>query len=544
MQLTILIKQKYADLHNINSYYVDELHNRDVTADISYLALPMKNGKAPTNQELKDFLVNYKVRLQQSNYLLVTESSLFKLLTGKRQAEVYTGYVLPCTLKEFENVHILYVPNYMSIVYNPVNANRLALALDGLVDHMNGLKNKFDSNPITELTVLEEPDEIRDALVDLLKHPKLAIDIEAYGLKLSEAHIATIAFCWDLGKCLVIKCDYGLPRDDKHYCSYEANPVVRELLRKFFTAYKGKKLFHNAPYDVKHIIYNCFMKETNDHELLLTGLETMTKNLEDTKVISYLALNSIARNSYTLKDLAHEYVGNYAVDVKDIRTVETDVLCNYNAIDVSATLYLYNKYYPAMVRDNQEPIYKELMLPSLKSIIHMEMIGFPVDMQKAVEVNNELTAKLNQLQDEIYSSKYVAIAEEQLAIKELAKINSKLKTIQKDLSDLEDFKFNLNSTDHLAELLFTVIGLPVLDYTPSKKPVVDARTLQKLLNHTEDEEVLELINKISQCNQLSKVLGTFIPALLNSECSDGYHYLRGSFNLGTVVSGRLSSSNP
>ena len=58
-----------------------------------------------------------------------------------------------------------------------------------------------------------------------------------------------------------------------------------------------------------------------DYKAMVKGVEQMTIKIHDTKIISYLATNSCAGNSLGLKDQAHEFAGNYAVDVQDITIV-------------------------------------------------------------------------------------------------------------------------------------------------------------------------------------------------------------------------------
>lgn len=87
---------------------------------------------------------------------------------------------------------------------------------------------------------------------------------------------------------------------------------------------------------------------------LLDGLEVLTKNIDDTKLIAYLATNSTAGNELGLKTLAHEFAGNWAKDdIKNILAIPLPELLQYNVIDTMSTMYVKEKYYPIMVRDGQ-----------------------------------------------------------------------------------------------------------------------------------------------------------------------------------------------
>jgi DNA polymerase-1 len=86
--------------------------------------------------------------------------------------------------------------------------------------------------------------------------------------------------------------------------------------------------------------------------------------------------------------------------------------------------------------------------------------------------------------------------------------------------------------------------LPIIDYTKTKQAATGTHTLEKLLNHTQDEPSKELLKALIGLNKVDKILGTFIPALEKAIPRDNWHYLHGNFNLNGTLSGRMSSSNP
>ena len=133
------------------------------------------------------------------------------------------------------------------------------------------------------------------------------------------------------------------------------NPKIKELLKEFFLNYKGKKIFHNASFDTMFLIYHCFMKNLEDWNGMLEGLHCIFNNLEDTKIIAYLALNTCTTTSLSLKDLSHEYTGDYAQsDIDDCSKIPMERLLPYNVTDTCATWYVYDKYKPRMIQDQQE----------------------------------------------------------------------------------------------------------------------------------------------------------------------------------------------
>lgn len=66
------------------------------------------------------------------------------------------------------------------------------------------------------------------------------------------------------------------------------------------------------------------------------------------------------------------------------------------------------------------------------------------------------------------NSASVQTCQKVIQLKELTAINSKLKTKQHGLDKVADYVFNPNSGNHLIELLYNVMLLPVLDLTATK----------------------------------------------------------------------------
>jgi DNA polymerase-1 len=146
--------------------------------------------------------------------------------------------------------------------------------------------------------------------------------------------------------------------------SYEEAVEILKLLNQFFIKYQGKLTYHNAGYDVKQLIYMLFMKTPWDYEGLLYGLEVMTRNMDDTKIISYLATNSAAGNRLGLKQQAKEFLGKYSEkDIEDITKIPLPQLLQYNLKDCLGTWYTKEKNYPIMVADQQESVYFDVFKP-------------------------------------------------------------------------------------------------------------------------------------------------------------------------------------
>lgn len=506
--IAILIKETYLDKDKISQFYLNKINPENVIV----FGLPYTDKLTVSNARKQlAKLLPALVKLGIST-LYVADATYFKALTKQTKAEQHIGYVLPCTIKDYEHINIILGINYGQLFYNPNLISKLELSIDTLVNHINGYHNDFD---IIKTAIYDET-----KLVSLYQYTKLTCDIETSGLSI-DSDLISIAFAWNKHEGVAFK-------------------VTDKLaLKRFFQEYKGQLIFHNATFDIKLLIRHLFMKHDSDTDGLLYGLHTLCKNLHDTKIIAYLATNNTQGNNLGLKDLSHEYVGNYAVDFNQ---VTDEQLLEYNLKDCLATYYVFEKYYPKLLQDNQLDIYQSIMLPSIKTIIQMELVGMPIDMNQVKKVRQELEDKRSEYLHTINTNPYTKQTTKQLQQIELDQINAKLKTKQHGLDKVADYQFNPASNKHLQHLFYTTLSLPVLDYTVSKQPATGSSTIEKLINHTDEHK--DLLMAFIGLNQVDKILTTFIPALEQAIPRDGWHYLHGNFNLGGTLSGRMSSSNP
>lgn len=554
--VAVLVKTSSFNRQELLTNYINPLIERGV-AGHEMIAFTLKynsDNKAPA-KFIKEYLDNLLPALQSLgvNHLYCADANYFKTLTGQAKAEPSFGYVLPCKIKGYEHMNVVLGLNFQQLIYNPALQAKLDLSLSTLASGVAGNYEAPGSGIIHSAYYPETVQDIAAALNSLHQYPSLSCDIEAFSLRFDEAGIGTIAFAWDEHNGIAFACDYhvsyqGLMHQDPAWPGSQIrNREVRELLLGFFTHYKGELIFHNAAYDVKILIRELWMDHLLDTEGLLEGLDQMTSQMHDTKIIAYLATNSTAGNVLGLKSLAHEFAGNWAKeDIKDIRKIPLPELLQYNLVDALSTNYVKNKHYPVMVQDNQEELYRSLMLSSLKLIIQIELTGMPLSKTKVQRVKEELWTIQEFNKAFIQSSTVIKTLNLLLQTSEMEKANAKLKVKQHPLDHFSDVEFNPNSGPQLQRLLYEQMGLPVLDFTDTKQPSTGADTIEKLINHTEEPSYKRLLGALIAYGKVTKILSTFIPAFeraLSKDISD-IAWLHGSFNLGGTVSGRLSSSDP
>ncbi|UZV39834.1 DNA polymerase I [Xanthomonas virus PB119] len=534
-------------------------------AETLSLTLHLGQGKKkPSASEMKEYIETMLLEVFKDNqvqYIVVSDSEYFKILTKSQKAEANLGYVMDCAYGPWK---VVYVPSFKAVFYDPAKVrHKIAMGMQALVDHRSSEYVAPGSEIIQFEHYPESFEDIKFALEKLLEMDcDLTADIEAFDLKHDKAGIGSISFAWNQHEGLAFLVDYAeiIGAKEAPYGLNIKNDAVRALLADFFRKFQktGRKMtWHNIAFDAYVLVYQLFMEHLIDTEGLLDGLEVMLTNWHDTKLITYLATNSCAGNKLGLKEQALEFAGNYAVEeIKDITRIKKDVLLRYNLVDSLSTWFVFNKWYQKMIDDDQLDIYENLFQPAIVDIVQMQLTGLPVNMATVHEVKASMEKDEAHALDRILNTKIVEEFNYYRLESYTAKKNAEWKKKRMTIAEMleasktnekirDEIIFNPNSGPQLQKLLFEQLGLPVISLTDTGAPSTDGDTLKKLLKHTKDQNILDFLEALQDYSAVNKILTSFIPALLNaSKGPDGWHYLFGNFNLGGTVSGRLSSSNP
>ena len=515
---------------SIHRYYLKHIP----IEECAFLSLYFSNAKRTPTSEMRNYIEEVVIPFIKENevkYLLVCNGEYFKLLAHKPKVEEYLGYVIDSDL-----AYVVYVPDYRTALYDETFDSRVSRALLQAQKHAIGDYQEPGKGIIHTGIYPVSNSEISLVLESLYKCDKLTCDIETWSLKHYDSGIATITFCWNEHEGTAFKVDYS---------QSQRNEEVRNLLRHFFETYQGILIFHNITFDMYILTYQLYMNDLLDTEGLLHGMEVLLKNFEDTKIIAYLATNSCTGNTLSLKALAQEFAGNYAQEeISNINAIPIEQLLEYNLIDGLSTWYVFNKYYPLMVKDQQLSIYENLFKPAIKDIIQMQLTGLPLDMDKVLAAEKEMEDIKNDALERILSSSLVQEYMENYRISWAEKRNQELKKKKVTAEDCKE-EFKPDSNLMLRDLLYDFLDLEVIEKTETKLPATGKDTLAKLLNHTKDENVVNLLNALIDYKDVIKILTAFIPAFKNAvKAKDGRYYLYGNQNSTGTVSGRYSANSP
>jgi DNA polymerase-1 len=310
-----------------------------------------------------------------------------------------------------------------------------------------------------------------------------------------------------------------------------------DTLKDFFTKYRQRLKFHNGLFDVKHMIYNWWMEDFDDVKGMYQGLDAL--DFDDTFILAYCKYNSTERPALDLKTLSKDFLGEYAVDVKDCTAVDLEALAEYNAKDCCGTAYVYD-----LVQDQLDTrIYTEIMYPSYRPLLIMMMNGLPIDLDRVTEASATVVGQLEKAKDILKYSRYVKETEDILANLQMLKYNAthvKQKEVWEFMPD-----FNPGSPNQLRMLLFDVMGYESVEETKTGQSSTKRDVITEIMSYESDEEKLETLQAIVDVSMASIVENTFLSAFTElSITQNGRSHLHGNLRLGGTQSGRLSSSEP
>jgi DNA polymerase-1 len=555
---------------DMERFYVDPLLvGQD---EIAFAFSLLKSPKRTPGDIQKGYLAHLEEHLNRLNvkYLMICDAEYFRTLTKNQiSAESSLGQIFdsPDWMPGFK---ITYCPNYRAAFRNPQKClAEVDRALRAVLSHRDGSYTVPGKDIIHFAAYPKTAVDIQVWLQKLLAMDcDLTADVETFSLKHYTSGLGTISFAWSKHEGIAFPVDLV---EDPH-----ERLIIRGLLKEFFEEYqkRGYKMrWHSISFDVTISIYQLWMDHILDTEGLLTGLDIMMTNFDCTKVITYLATNSTDGNKLGLKHNALEFSGDYGINginsdydtdtdedgddivrnIADIRSIPLGELLEYNLKDTLSTWYVYEKYWPKLIADDQLEIYETVMKPALVDIIQMQLTGLPIDRTEVRKLRIALYRDKKEATKKIVNSPLIQAYNTHLREKWISVRNNKLKKKQEtQISAMlpkarAKWTFNPNSGPQLQELLYDerFLDLPVLDFTKTKLPATGGKTMLKLVNHTDDPETKELIEALIQLKSTAKILTDFIPKFLAApQGPDGWHYFFGNFNLGGTISGRLSSSGP
>ncbi len=236
-------------------------------------------------------------------------------------------------------------------------------------------------------------------------------------------------------------------------------------------------------------------KVIHDGKNLVTTLTKLGIDIKeyifDTAIAAYLI--DSARSEYPLATLINEYLG------KEVKGEGDTLVCT--AVSNMKEVYSYLK--ERISKEDMDELYYDVEHPLIFILSSMEAVGFKVNREKLDE----------------------------LAIK----FKEEIARTEKEIFELCEEEFNINSPKQLGKILFEKLDLPVIKKTKTGYST-NAEVLEKLMDKH------EVIPKIIYYRQITKLNSTYVEGLKNVIDQDGA--IHSSFNQTVTTTGRLSSTEP
>jgi len=403
---------------------------------------------------------------------------------------------------------------------------------------------------------------------DLISNAKLlAVDTETNGLRQDSIAIGvSFSPSSDLGIYIPLLV-YNKEIDSLvSPWSLEADELVRSWITEQVT--KSQRLIgHNVPFDAR------ILKTS-------LGIEALQYFKYDTQLIHH----TVDENPpHGLKDLATKYLteeasapqddlkasviangGEWKATNKEFYKGDVLLLGTYGAYDTIYTYGLWEKLWPQIEASVKLlKLWNEEVWPLNAVTYELNTTGFDVDIPYFEGLKKDITGTVESIEDEMY-----AMIADKVNEYEIDSVIAKTKFTKRSvmgkalmqhgweegqpLDDYRDLilklfldskglkrKFNFDSNDDKAVLLFDVLELPEQGTTAKGKRQVTAAVIDKLVNeYSESSEILKLMLYRSK---EKKVLSTYVEAVLNGH-EDGRIYT--SFKQTGTTGGRFSSAQP
>ena len=215
-------------------------------------------------------------------------------------------------------------------------------------------------------------------------------------------------------------------------------------------------------------------------------------------------MDALASEYLNYKTISYSELTGTGKDQKLLREVPVEKVSEYSCEDADVTWRLYDTLNAKLPEHELLKLCKEIEFPLTSVLIRMEEHGVGIDVGYLNDMSKELERQLDNL--------------------------------TRDIHQAAGGSFNINSTQQLAEILFTKLNL---------KPIRKTKT-----GFSTDVAVLEalrgehpVIDRLLDYRQLSKLKSTYVdalPRLINPKTGR----VHTSFNQTVATTGRLSSSDP
>ena len=366
----------------------------------------------------------------------------------------------------------------------------------------------IDEPPPLQVLVVDDPDAVPGLVQRLRAAPLIAIDAKASSLAAQRADLVGLSFSitpaevWYLPLAHRVRSDLGSLGEGSSGASVKNLPALTDFamapLYALLTDPTVPKVGHNVKY--------CWQV------LRRAGVE-LAGVTYDTMLESFIL--DPGRRSHALDNLCLEHLGRTMKAWQEVvgkgkaeipfAEVAVSVAADYCGADSATVMALHEHFMPGIREMQMDALLRDVEMPLVEVLVDIEWEGIRVDPALFLRLDQELSADLRRLEE--------------------------------DIARVAGVELNLNSPRQLAMVLFEKQQLPVLKKTKTG-PSTDADVLEQLaaMGH-------ELPRLILEYRELQKLKSTYVDTLPAS-VDPRTGRIHTSFNQAGAATGRLSSSDP
>ncbi len=320
---------------------------------------------------------------------------------------------------------------------------------------------------------------------------RLAVDTETTSKNPTRARLVGVSLAWEHGKAAYLP--VKAPLGEKTLSPGQ----VRDAIGPILADEKITKVGQNLKYDM----------------LVLDGAKMqLCGEMFDTMIAAHVL--DATRGSYKLDSLAAEFLNHRCIPIEDLigtgrnqilmDAVPLETVSRYAAEDADVALRLADVLDEHLRREKLDTLMAELEMPLMPVLAEMEKTGIKVDKDILSRLDEEFSARADELREMIIRSAGV--------------------------------RFNPDSPKQLSEILFDKLGLPVTKKTKTGAST-DSGVLEELAAYHEIPQL------VLDYRRLTKLIGTYLKAIVEY-VNPRTGRVHTSFHQAGTATGRLSSSDP
>ena len=337
--------------------------------------------------------------------------------------------------------------------------------------------------------LVENEDDVKEFCAKILYEKIVAIDTETTSLDAIDAELVGMSFATKAHEAFYV------PVPPQR----EAAQRIVELLRPIYESETSLKVGQNIKYDMM-VLANYGVEVRGP--LFDTMLAHYVLEPRQVHNMDYLAEVYLKYRTIHIDEL----IGPKGKAQKSMRDLAPGDVKEYAAEDADVTLQLYHVLNAAINTRGFSRLFYEVEMPLVPVLVEMERNGMRIDTQALDQVSEELTAKMN--------------------------------AIEQEIQQLVGETFNIGSPKQVGTILFD--KLRVVDKPRKTKTGLYDTSEQVLQNLRSKHPVIGMILDYRGYKKLLSTYTQNLPRLINPRTQR----IHTTFNQAITATGRLSSSNP